>query len=118
MGHARLPRVVRLLHQASSSDRAGAGSRGGQVQPRTPLGSVILRVTPTATSSSPGSSPNRWAVSQSFCWSFHHAPLRRTGRYQPDGTLDLTWEDGTGRGATDVWEATHNRPHADVGSAL
>jgi hypothetical protein len=26
MGHARLPRVVRLLHQASSSDRAGAGS--------------------------------------------------------------------------------------------
>jgi hypothetical protein len=28
MGHARLPRVVRLLHQASSSDRAGAGSRG------------------------------------------------------------------------------------------
>src|SRR5512133_2146470 len=47
---------------------------------------------------------------RSFCWSFHHAPLRRTGRYQPDGTLDLTWEDGTGRGATDVWEATHNRP--------
>ena len=28
MGHARLPRVVRLLHQASSSDRAGAGSSG------------------------------------------------------------------------------------------
>ena len=28
MGHTRLPRVVRLLHQASSSDRAGAGSRG------------------------------------------------------------------------------------------
>ena len=26
MGHARLPRVVRLLHQANSSDRAGAGS--------------------------------------------------------------------------------------------
>jgi hypothetical protein len=40
---------------------------------------------------------------------FHHAPLRRTGRYQPDGTLDLTWEDGTERGATDIWEATHNR---------
>ena len=28
MGHARCDRVVRLLHQASSSDRAGAGSRG------------------------------------------------------------------------------------------
>jgi hypothetical protein len=27
MGHARCDRVVRLLHQASSSDRAGAGSR-------------------------------------------------------------------------------------------
>jgi hypothetical protein len=28
MGHARFPRAVRLLHQASSSNRAGAGSRG------------------------------------------------------------------------------------------
>jgi hypothetical protein len=28
MGHARCDRAVRLLHQASSSDRAGAGSRG------------------------------------------------------------------------------------------
>jgi hypothetical protein len=28
MGHARCDRVVRLLHQASSSNRAGAGSRG------------------------------------------------------------------------------------------
>jgi hypothetical protein len=28
MGHARLSRAVRLLHQASSSDWAGAGSRG------------------------------------------------------------------------------------------
>ena len=28
MGHARLPRAVRLLHQASSSNWAGAGSRG------------------------------------------------------------------------------------------
>jgi hypothetical protein len=26
MGHARMPRAVRLLHQASSSGRAGAGS--------------------------------------------------------------------------------------------
>jgi hypothetical protein len=26
MGHARMPRAVRLLHQASSSDWAGAGS--------------------------------------------------------------------------------------------
>jgi hypothetical protein len=26
MGHARLPRAVKLLHQASSSNRAGAGS--------------------------------------------------------------------------------------------
>jgi hypothetical protein len=30
------------------------------------------------------------AVSQSFSRSFHHALRRRTGRYQPDGTLDLT----------------------------
>jgi hypothetical protein len=37
MGPARLPRAVRLLHQASSSDRAGAGSSGRQVQPRTPI---------------------------------------------------------------------------------
>jgi putative transposase-like DNA-binding protein len=28
MGHARCDRAVRLLHQASSSDWAGAGSRG------------------------------------------------------------------------------------------
>jgi hypothetical protein len=28
MGHARCDRAVRLLHQASSSDRAGAGSSG------------------------------------------------------------------------------------------
>jgi hypothetical protein len=28
MGHARGDRAVRLLHQASSSNRAGAGSRG------------------------------------------------------------------------------------------
>ena len=28
MGHARCDRAVRLLHQASSSNRAGAGSRG------------------------------------------------------------------------------------------
>jgi hypothetical protein len=28
MGHARCDRAVRLLHQASSSDRAGAGSHG------------------------------------------------------------------------------------------
>ena len=28
MGHARLPGAVRLLHQASSSDWAGAGSSG------------------------------------------------------------------------------------------
>jgi hypothetical protein len=27
MGHARLPRAVKLLHQASSSDRAGAGTQ-------------------------------------------------------------------------------------------
>ena len=26
MGHARMPRAVRLLHQASSSNQAGAGS--------------------------------------------------------------------------------------------
>ena len=67
MGHARLHRAVRLGHQASSSDRAGAGSsRGRTSPPRTPHRSVILRVTPAATSSSPASSPNRWAVSQSF----------------------------------------------------
>jgi hypothetical protein len=28
MGHARCDRAVRLLHQASNSNRAGAGSRG------------------------------------------------------------------------------------------
>src|SRR5918994_6409149 len=41
-GHARLPRAVKLLHQASSSGRAGAGSRGwtSPVQD-TPSGSVI-----------------------------------------------------------------------------
>jgi hypothetical protein len=27
-GHARMPRAVKLLHHASSSNRAGAGSRG------------------------------------------------------------------------------------------
>jgi hypothetical protein len=36
MGHARMPRAVRLLHQASSSDRAGAGSSGWTSPPRTP----------------------------------------------------------------------------------
>jgi hypothetical protein len=39
MGHARLPRAVRLLHQASSSDRAGAGSSGRTSPvPETPIG--------------------------------------------------------------------------------
>ena len=39
MGHARVPRVVRLLHQASSSNRAGAGSRGWTSPvPDTPAG--------------------------------------------------------------------------------
>jgi hypothetical protein len=80
MGHARLPRAVRLLHQASSSDRTGAGSseRTSPVQD-TPAGSVILRVTPTATSSSPGSSPNHWAVSQSFSQSLHLLPMPTRG---------------------------------------
>jgi hypothetical protein len=45
---------------------------------RHPSGSVILRVTPTATSSSPGSSPNRWAVSQPFSRTFHQAYLQPT----------------------------------------
>jgi hypothetical protein len=73
MGHARLPRAVKLLHQASSSNRAGAGSsertspaqdttrvshsqghaRSHQLQPgiiTEPLGSltVILLVIPPA----------------------------------------------------------------------
>ena len=74
MGHARLPRAVKLLHQASSSNRAGAGSsertspaqdttrvshsqghaRSHQLQPgiiTEPLGSltVILSVMPPGT---------------------------------------------------------------------
>jgi hypothetical protein len=73
MGHARMPRAVKLLHQASSSDWAGAGSsertspaqdttrvshsqghaRSHQLQPgiiTEPLGSltVILLVIPPA----------------------------------------------------------------------
>jgi hypothetical protein len=70
MGHARCDRAVRLLHQASSFDWAGAGSCGRTSPVKDSNASVILRVTPVATSSSPASSPNRWAVSQSFSWSF------------------------------------------------
>ena len=37
-----------------------------------------------------------------------HASLRRTGRYQPDGTLDLSWKDRTRRDVVDGDEATAN----------
>jgi hypothetical protein len=120
MRHARLPRAVRLLHQASSSGRAGAGSRGwtSPVQD-TPNGSVILRVTPAATSSSPGSSPNRWAVSQSFRWSFRQALHHTTAPYQLNGSSNLTSWNGTqqhdpdGRGSTSNPPATTKVPIAD-----
>jgi hypothetical protein len=49
--------------------------------------------------SRPGSSPNHWAVSQSF----PQAPPSVTRRQHPDGGPDLSSEDGTkldGRGST------------------
>src|ERR671919_2262434 len=65
LGRRRQPRV----------DKSSAGH---------PTGSVILRVTPAATSSSPGSSPNRWAVSQSFSPSFHQTLLNPTRPHWPE----------------------------------
>ena len=70
MGHTRLPRVVRLLHQASSSDRAGAGSRGW-----TSPAKDTTRVSHSEGHThrhqlQPGIITEPWAVSQSFPWSF------------------------------------------------
>jgi hypothetical protein len=82
LGRRRQPRV----------DKSSAGH---------PTGSVILRVTPAATSSSPGSSPNRWAVSQSFSWSFHQALVSPTEAQWLDDPTDPTCKDGTRRHALD-----------------
>ena len=70
MGHARCDRVVRLLHQASSSDRAGAGSRGW-----TSPAKDTTRVSHSEGHThrhqfQPGIITEPWAVSQSFSWSF------------------------------------------------
>src|SRR5512132_2432360 len=58
----------------------------GQVRCMTPPGSVIPRVTPTATDLRPGSSPNYWAVSQSF----HRPQLNRTRPHPPETPPNLT----------------------------
>jgi hypothetical protein len=86
MGHARLPRVVRLLHQASSSDRAGAGSRGW-----TSPAKDTTRVSHSEGHThrhqfQPGIITEPRAVSQSFRQARHHM----TGPYRLDDLPDLT----------------------------
>jgi hypothetical protein len=90
MGHARLPRVVRLLHQASSSDRAGAGSRGW-----TSPAKDTTRVSHSEGHThrhqfQPGIITEPRAVSQSFRWSFRQARHHMTGPYRLDDLPDLT----------------------------
>jgi hypothetical protein len=109
MGHARMPRAVKHLHQASSSNRAGAGSSertspaqdttqvshsqghapSYQLQPgiiTEPLDSLtdILTVIP------PGTTP-------------------KTGDDQTDGTVDLTSVNDTRRYPVGGVEPTRNR---------
>jgi hypothetical protein len=66
MGHARLASGGQAPDQASSL-RSGPmpAAVGGQVRGMTPLGSVIPRVTPTATDTA-RIITEPWAVSQSF----------------------------------------------------
>jgi hypothetical protein len=52
-GHTRLPRVVKLLIKPAAPVPGRSGSRGRTSPRRTPPGSVIPRVTPTATDRSP-----------------------------------------------------------------
>src|SRR5215216_6685557 len=70
--------------------------RADKSSARHPSGSVIPRVTPAATSSSPASSPNHRAVSQSFPWSFHRPQLHPTGPHSPETPPNLTCLDPTG----------------------
>jgi hypothetical protein len=78
MGHARLPRAVKLLHQASSSNRAGAGS-----SERTSPAQDTTRVSHSQGHArshqlQPGIITEPLAASQSFSQSLHQAqPARR-----------------------------------------
>ena len=110
MGHARLPRVVRLLHQASSSDRAGAGSseRTSPVQD-THRGQSFSgsRSQPPA----PARDHHRTAGqshSHSPSHSTTHEPARREATSRT-GTANLTSKDGTAHHLVDGQEPTHNR---------
>src|SRR5215217_2399920 len=78
-GHARLPRAVRLLDQASSAgSRPVPAAVGGQVKRKTPSGSVIPRVTPTATVRGPDHHRTT-GQSHSHSTRHHSTPRERTG---------------------------------------
>jgi hypothetical protein len=77
MGHARMPRAVKLLHQASSSNRAGAGS-----SERTSPAQDTTQVSHSQGHSpsyqlQPGIITEPLAVSQSSSPSFHQGQLPR-----------------------------------------
>jgi hypothetical protein len=78
--HPTSPRVVKLLHQASS---AGSGplpaAAGGQVRRMTPPGSVIPRVTPTATVRDPDHHRTT-GQSHSHSTTLHHADRTLSAR--------------------------------------
>ena len=96
MGHARLPRVVRLLHQASSADRAGAGS-----SERTSPVQDTQRVSHSQGHTrrhqfQPGIITEPLAVSQSFSRSFHQALLQPTRPYSTECRPNLSCLEPTG----------------------
>jgi hypothetical protein len=82
MGHARMPRAVKLLHQASSSNRAGAGS-----SERTSPAQDTTRVSHSQGHArshqlQPGIITEPRAVSQSFSRSFHRPYCSQPDRTQ------------------------------------
>jgi hypothetical protein len=71
MGHARCDRAVRLLHQASSSNRAGAGSHGWTSPAKDTTQVSHSQGHTRRHQLQPGIITEPWAVSQSFSQSFH-----------------------------------------------
>jgi hypothetical protein len=109
MGHARCDRAVRLLHQASSSDRAGAGSHGwtSPVQD-THAGQSFSGSHPPP----PVPARDHHRTTGSLTVILAVIPPRttpKTGGVQTDGEANLTSEDDTSRHPMDGREATHNR---------
>jgi len=119
MGHARLPRVVRLLDQASS---AGSGplpvTVGGQVRAGHHQGQSFQESHPPPPYAARIITEPR-AVSQSF----HPPPRGMTRPHWLDSAPDLTCEDGTSRYPMDDRErliirwATGPRPSARLAEA-